>query len=316
MTFTLSQVAVVIVFYFKLCIQRTFCEVFNDHLRTINRYTARVMYDGTRFKGWQDLGPQKNSDIQTVQGILKAKLSQRADTQIFVTGASRTDAGVHARGQAIHFDSPKPIQDLQNFEFTMNLILPTDIRIFNVSVAPPYYGKKDKSKLEMWHATQAATGKHYSYTFCTNSFIDPLMRRYCTHMYKPMDIELFKVALSMFQGTHDFASFTNGVKKKRNLFEERGQEFSTVRRIDSIAVNEFLPGYYRIDFFIAAALYKMIRNIVWSCAYTAGGEMTLDRLKTMLYEPRLLCDNPRSLIKATPAPPEGLCLEHVYYENF
>ena len=67
------------------------------------RYAARVMYDGTRFRGWQDVADPR---IRTIQNTISKAISKRFDTKITVTGASRTDRGVHAQGQTIHFNVP------------------------------------------------------------------------------------------------------------------------------------------------------------------------------------------------------------------
>ena len=168
------------------------------------RYVARVMYDGTSFRGWQDQAVEKSREgtrIRTVQGVLTKQLSSRFNKKVTCTGASRTDLGVHSRGQAIHFDvwNQAVCEDLPHLEYCLNRMLPDDVRIFNVSAAP--LGKTEQVMIgEPWHATKSATGKLYVYRFCTNEFVDPMLRRYCTHVYVPTDMELLDKCLQVFPG--------------------------------------------------------------------------------------------------------------------
>ena len=285
------------------------------------RYVARVMYDGTRFKGFQDLTKSKIDETglplysnshppNTVQGILKKALSERFSTKISVIGASRTDTGVHSRGQAIHFDVEKPIENIQNFEFTMNRVLPDDIRIYNVTLAPSGTPEQTLDN-ELWHATKSSIGKLYSYTFCTNKYVDPMLRKYCGHMYFPVDIQLLEKSLKLFEGTHDFSAFSNQVDRKRIEFANKNMSYSTIKTIysiDLIPLNDYgsltnlnsnsfhrsskgpnhlydhnsNSGYYRIDIYLNSALYRMVRNIVWACAYTAAGMMKFEDLQSLI----------------------------------
>lgn len=135
-----------------------------EHLSNVNRirYVSRVMYDGTAFKGWQE---QKSTlNIRTVQGMIGKQLSSRFNTPIRVTGASRTDLGVHARGQAVHFDLPEAYDDLKHLEFTLNRMLPDDVRLFNIAAVP--LGTQEQVQYgEPWHSTKSAIGKLYVYRF-------------------------------------------------------------------------------------------------------------------------------------------------------
>jgi tRNA pseudouridine38-40 synthase len=91
--------------------------------------------------------------------------------------------GVHARGQTIHFDQ-SPGLELEHLNHQINRLLPDDIRIYNASIAP--LGTLKTQYGMLWHATVSSTGKHYSYSFCTNSFVDPLRKRYYAHCWKRM----------------------------------------------------------------------------------------------------------------------------------
>lgn len=283
------------------------------------RYAARVLYDGTAFRGWQDQAIDRSREgtrIRTVQGILTKQFSSRFNSKVTCTGASRTDLGVHSRGQAIHFDvwNQAPCEDLRRLEFTLNRMLPDDVRLFNISSVPtgkPFQETND----ETWHATKSATGKLYVYRFCTNAFVDPMKRRYYTHVYQPTDLEMLEQCLRVFEGTHNFQAFANRVERLAKEREEKNKELDTMRTVNSIRLvqEDDQPGYYRIEVSLQSALYKMVRNIVGSSLHVAQGGVGLDYafLQTLLHEARDRDDN-----RAKPAPPEGLCLEHVYYDHY
>ena len=269
------------------------------------RYAARATYDGSRFRGWQDQGNLKQ---RTVQGVLSKMLSRRFNYDVYVTGSSRTDVGVHAKGQGVHFDLNHEVEDLAQLQKSLNQMLPDDVRLYNISLAPKE--KSETSRIgELWHATKSATGKYYSYTFTTNQYVDPTKRLYCGHIYRPIDLDVLADCLQQVEGTHDFLAFANRVEHKVKSYQ--GKRMSTVRTIHSARLHDLGQGYYRIDFHLNSALYKMLRNIVWTCAAVASSELTRSELEALLAN-----GCPRTANKISPAPPEGLCLEHAYYDNY
>jgi len=234
--------------------------------------------------------------------------------EIHVTGSSRTDWGVHARGQAFHFDLPKAIADTvmesqsdhEKLAYTMNRLLPSDIKLYNISKAPIVPGEP------FFHAIASATGKHYSYTFSTASFVEPMRRRYCTHVWRPIDVELLSKCLDCFVGEHDFNAFANRIQSTtKDMSPSRLSKFSTKRRIDSITLNQFEPGYYRVDLHLSSALYRMVRNIIGSSLLVAEGSMSFATLEDLLERHPSRLEN-----KAKSAPPEGLTLEKVYFRHY
>ena len=144
---------------------------------------------------------------------------------------------MHARGQAIHVDLP-PVEDLGRLEFVMNRLLPDDVRVYNLSLAP--------ITLPLWHATSAAQGKLYSYRFCINRFVDPLLRRYTAHVYQPVDLALLDRCLQTFVGTHDFNAFANRVSKTTRDYQKKTIVFLTERTVYSIRLVEEGGGYWRV----------------------------------------------------------------------
>lgn len=247
-----------------------------------------------------------------IQGVISKKLSERySNKRVRVTGAGRTDQGVHARGQAIHFDVPTFISDVAHFEHSFNRMLPGDVRIFNLTAAPPG-NKVQQLAGEPFHAIKSAVGKLYVYRFTTNPFVDPILRNYCTHVYLPVNLDLFQECLSIFQGTHDFRAFGNRVEQSEKDFEDKLYvDYNTVRTINAVHFVDEGRGYYRIEFDIQSAIYKMIRNIVGTSLHVAAGNMPFHALQALL-----LTSPPRNENIAMPAPPQGLTLEHVYYDHF
>lgn len=282
-----------------------------DEGLTRHRYVARVSYDGTAYRGWQQ---QSQPRTKTIQGTINQNLSKRLSREVRITGAGRTDQGVHAKGQGIHFDlfdheylNPDSIP---NFQFKLNQMLPTDIRVYNMSLAPP--GTVEQMLTgDPFHATKSAIGKKYIYRYCTNQFVEPIHRHIYTHFYREYDYSTLPDCLQCFVGPHDFACFGNKVKQFVKDFETKPIEYDTMRTIYSIQHIDEGSGYYRIEFHIKSALYKMIRNMVGACVSVAKGQITKEDIVQMLVNPTQRINNP-----AIPVPPEGLILEHVYYDHY
>lgn len=295
----------------------------SPYLNNRIRYVARVLYDGTSFNGWQDQGDLAGR--RTVQGTINTKLSRRFDRKITAVGAGRTDRGVHASGQVIHFDMTEPLEDIPLFEYAFNRMLPTDIRLYNTTKAARVIDRsivvdeavpgnaEQVSVSEIFHATKSAVGKLYVYRFCTNAIIVPTKRLYYGHVYYPIDMTLFTECLQLFVGTHDFKAFGNNVEKTLRDFEAKaeGIDFNTIRTVNSIQLIDEGSGYWNIEFNINSAIYKMIRNIVGTSLHVAAGRMSIDKLHSLLIEAPFRHEN-----KAKSAQPQGLTLEHVFYDHY
>jgi tRNA pseudouridine38-40 synthase len=275
----------------------------------VTRYNARVMYDGTRYRGWQ-----QNLEVKTVQNTISDSISQRLSVPIRTVGASRTDCGVHARGQAIHFDIPSQLEfNLDSFQHQMNKMLPHDIRMYNVSAAPTqhFIGQDGIMKTGRWHATASARKKHYSYTFTLSKIQDPIRRSFVTSVGEPLDLNTLRRALKVFEGKHDFSAFTNVARSHKQLNEKPISPWKTIDEIVLNEPNEY--GEFRIDMFLHSALYKMLRNIVWSAMTVsfANSKYSTDDITTLLSGGKTRVDN-----WSLTAPAHGLCLEHVYYDDY
>ena len=279
------------------------------------RYRAKVSYDGTNFNGWQYQGDEGQ---RTVQQVLNEQLTKRICDPVKVVGASRTDSGVHAKGQVIHFDLKRQLnpEDLQTH---LNCNLPSDVKIRDLSQVNEFLFNEAfnevGAKKQLFHSRLTAVGKIYTYQFCTNRFLDPLRARYCalhSHYTNPMDLNILNKTLQLFVGTHDFKAFGNTARVSRDT---RGADElftpSSMRTINSITLTaENEPGYFFIHFNISSAIYRMIRNIVGASIKVASSSMPLDAVVQLLNDGSERRDN-----KAPPACASGLCLYQVQYSD-
>jgi len=239
--------------------------------------------------------------------VLSSTLRRYFDSpNLFIVGAGRTDAGVHADGQHFHFDVEEIVVDTPNdrysvhsgdgadkFCFRMNRMLPGDIRVLSVE-------EVDKS----FHVMKSSQWKRYVYSFTASSVLLPRERNSRTHVYKPLDINVLRQALKPFEGTHDFRAFGNQLGRKRREQEN----FSSIRTIHSVQLVDEGQNNYKIIFEVNGALYKMIRNIVGVCFKVGGGSVEMDQITTLLNG-----ETERDDHKSKPARAEGLVLEEVFF---
>jgi tRNA pseudouridine38-40 synthase len=284
------------------------------------RCRARVAYDGNGFQGFQ----LQSNDSRTIQGELEKVLSQQFQHPIRVIGAGRTDACVHARGQAIHFDLQSEYEllstkkadsighGIEKLQTSMNSMLRQDVRIYNLEVAPMVV-KQVKGKLTElpWHAIYDAIGKLYLYRFSVSPAMNPLERHNRVNLSwksRLKNLDVLERTLKHFEGSHDFRAFAVGIDEK-----ERGLEgiVNTTREVYSVQMIDEGDGNFRIEVRLKGALYKMIRNMVGTALDVARGIVSEEQFLQLLHE-----GASRKKNKSKPAPPEGLTLEHVYYTDF
>ena len=273
--------------------------LFLDASSSLRRYRARVLYDGSAFTGFQTQ-PNKRA----VADVLQVALAECTRQQVSVNGASRTDAGVHARGQAIHFD----LAQGRNGNFpsgealarSLNALCPPELRVSNVEEAP----ETDKAG-RLWHARLWATGKLYSYRLSTGRCWDPLEVRSRHHAHHlPLDLDAMNAASGHLLGKLDCAAFAN-----RRAGEPPPRELDrvlTTRIVRDLRVVDEGGGNLRADFHVQSALFKMVRNMVG--LLIAVGTHKIGPADV----PGLVASRDRDLLPP-PAPAHGLTLESVYY---
>jgi tRNA pseudouridine38-40 synthase len=243
------------------------------------RYKLTIAYDGTNYCGWQ---VQKNA--QSIQSLIQKALQTALRHPLDLTGSSRTDAGVHANGQTAHFDTDVAI-DLGKLRISLNALLPTDIRISEITPTAPDF-----------HARYSATSKIYHYHLHLDPISDPFTKLYRNQIYGPLDLEKLKSAIPYFLGTHDFTSFAN-VKE-----EPQSNAVRTIKRIDIVPQK----GGLRLEFEGDGFLYKMIRNITGTLLDVAAGKLKSEEIQT-IFESKDRCK------ARSTAPAHGLFLHQIIY---
>ncbi len=156
----------------------------------VRRYRATLAYDGTAYLGFQ----RQAGDAPTIQGIL-TRAARALDPGARLTGASRTDAGVHALRQvaSLAMATALPPETVMR---ALNATIPPDIRVLDAAESRPGFD-----------ARRAATGKRYAYLIDGESVASPLLRRYAWHVPQSLDVSAMRQALAVLRGRHDFSAF-------------------------------------------------------------------------------------------------------------
>ncbi|MEH7274433.1 tRNA pseudouridine(38-40) synthase TruA [Neobacillus vireti] len=245
----------------------------------MNRYKCILSYDGSGFSGYQ-VQPNK----RTIQSQIEAVLAiMHKGSSIKISASGRTDAGVHAKGQVIHFESPLPLVE-EKWELALNSMLPEDISILSVKKVDPSF-----------HARFDASGKEYRYFLNQSPKRDPFKRNYAYHYPYPLNVGAMKEACQYLLGTHDFSSFCSA----RTEVEDK------VRTIETI---EILQEEERFCFrFVGNGfLYNMVRILVGTLLEVGSGKREPSEIAEILEK------KDRRYAGKT-APGQGLYLWKVYY---
>ncbi len=241
-------------------------------------FLLTLAYDGSDFEGWQRGG----SGQRTAQAELESALGALLGEAIEVTGASRTDAGVHAEGQAASFHSRTSLAPLR-LVTELNRRLPPDLSCRSCHEVDPRF-----------HARYRAKGKLYRYRLHVAAIPDVFSRRYSLHLGTGLDLKAMREAAAAFAGSHDFQAFTNA----------KHPDDST-RRIDAVTVEasgDFVDLFFKGEAF----LYNQVRIMAGAIVEAGKGSL----------EPRAISEA-LSAGKRASMPgalgPFGLCLMEVYY---
>ncbi len=244
----------------------------------MRRIRLIVEYDGARYAGWQR---QKNA--VSVQQRLEEALRKLTNEDICVTGASRTDAGVHALGQNAHFDTDSRIP-ADKFSFALNTLLPEDIRVSASSEVTARF-----------HARFSASGKEYRYLFYSAPHASALYRNLSAHVIYPLDTALMDRQAQAMLGTHDFAPFAASGSVVRD----------TVRTIDAVRVRENAP-FIEMRVHGNGFLYNMVRILAGTLIAVGSGKLAFGAIERAL-------ESRSRLDLGLTAPPQGLTLMRVDY---
>jgi tRNA pseudouridine38-40 synthase len=172
-------------------------------------FKLNIAYDGTDFYGWQI-----QSNKPTIQGEIVSVLRRITQESVFLHGAGRTDAGVHALGQVGSFCTQSSLS-AGEFQRALNALLPHAIRVVGAEEVGPNF-----------HARWSSLAKTYRYRLYRGKVVPPALWRYVLHYPFPLDEDAMRVAASRYVGPHDFASFAASTGS-----EDDDKERSTVREI-------------------------------------------------------------------------------------
>jgi len=242
-----------------------------------------VSYNGTAYAGWQ-----RQANAVAVQEVLEAALARLLGTPVRLVGASRTDAGVHARGQAAHLEPPPAVVRRlgpRGLVHCANHLLPADIRILDAQPMP-----------DGFHARRAAAGKEYVYRLSRAAVLSPLDAPYAVRVPARLDVATMRRAAALLPGRHDFSAFANAGGSHTQPFrtlataalEEDGEELRF-----RVIGDGFLRG--------------MVRALVGTLLEVGLGRRSPEELATLLAGGAA-----RAAVGAT-APAHGLVLERVLY---
>ncbi|MGI6358974.1 MAG: tRNA pseudouridine(38-40) synthase TruA [Bacillota bacterium] len=236
-------------------------------------------YDGTDWHGWQ-----VQNNARTVQGEVERALSVIIKQPVRVTGASRTDAGVHARGQVCNFHTASSVP-IERWPAALNSNLAAGVVVVSAAEVSQH-----------WHARIHALGKRYSYTINTRTAPLAIGRRYALHYPHSLDVQAMQDAANHLIGEHDFASFQAAGSFVKD----------TVRSLHNLQVKALGDHRLQIVAIGNGFLYHMVRIIVGTLLLVGNGKLPPEEMR------RILRAKDRTQAGPT-APAHGLCLEEVYY---
>ncbi|ARB91662.1 tRNA pseudouridine(38-40) synthase TruA [Legionella longbeachae] len=242
------------------------------------RIALVLEYDGSKYHGWQ-----AQTGLHTVQQAVENALSKVADLPISVVCAGRTDTGVHATNQVIHFDSEKQ-RSIRAWIHGVNSFLPKDICV-----------KWGKELSEEFHARYSATARRYRYVIYNSAIRPALLRSNVTWQYRQLDHRLMHQAAQVLLGENDFTSFRS-VECQSN---------TPMRNVYKLQVNR-MGDLVIIDITANAFLHHMVRNIAGVLIAVGSGK------RPVFWVEEVLQAKDRRLGAET-APAYGLYLVQVNY---
>jgi tRNA pseudouridine38-40 synthase len=245
------------------------------------RIALGVEYDGTRFHGWQ-----LQEGVRTVQGAVEKALASVADHPVRVHCAGRTDAGVHAVEQVIHFDtlSQRP---LKAWVLGGNANLPDDVNILWAQEMTD----------DSFHARFSAIGRCYRYFILNRNSRSALLAGRATWVHRPLEVEPMQIAASSLLGTHDFSSY-------RALGCQAKSPVRTLHRLDVSRRGDLIE--LRVE--ANAFLHHMVRNLAGVLITIGKGDADTVWAQQILE----LKDRTRGGVTA---PPDGLYFNRVNYPD-
>ncbi|TWS19149.1 tRNA pseudouridine(38-40) synthase TruA [Tsukamurella asaccharolytica] len=222
----------------------------------MTRYRLDIAYDGTDFSGWA-----RQPERRTVCGVLEEVIGTILRTDVQLTVAGRTDAGVHATGQVAHLDTDVALPDGPVRRLAR--MLPQDVRVTTISTAPPEFD-----------ARFSALRRHYEYRLTDAPFgANPLRARDTAPWRRPVDVDRMQEASDRLLGLHDFAAFCR-----------RREGATTVRELQRFAWRRDADGVCTAEVSADAFCWSMVRSLVGAVAAVGEGRRSADWAAGLLDE--------------------------------
>lgn len=248
------------------------------------RVRMTVAYDGSGFRGFA-----ANAGVRTVGGELAAALARVLKHEIGIVCAGRTDAGVHAWGQVVHFDTPVE-PDLVALQRSLNAMLAPAVVVRRATMAEPGFD-----------ARRSALARRYRYTVLNRPVPDPFLAATSWHVEEPLDLRAMELACDPLIGEHDWSSFC-----RRPPEDPAMAPRSLVRVVRESGWTDLGAGVLRFEIEASAFCHQMVRSVVGTLVSVGRGRRRAGDMAGII--------RARDRSKAgEPAPPHGLCLWKVRY---
>lgn len=256
-----------------------------------------LAYDGTPFVGWQ-----RQAQGVSIQGLLEEALARIEGRAVTVTGAGRTDAGVHALGQVAGVSLANPIEPAVLLR-ALNAVLPPEVRVIDVCAVAPSF-----------HARHSAHSKTYRYLIVNGPLVVPFEWRYAWHVTERLGTERMIAAAALLEGEHDFAAFRATGSTVKTTVRHVHRSVISVEPTAAAATPWTFPidrsGVQRLVYEVSANgfLRHMVRAIVGTLVEIGAGRREPDVIS------KALSSGDRAHVGPT-SPACGLCLVRVDYRD-
>lgn len=232
------------------------------------RYRAVISYYGANYVGWQ-----RQLNGLSVQEVLEKALEKTFGAPTSATASGRTDAGVHALGQVVHFDADTSIPT-DKIPFAVNTHLPDDVSMLSCEIA-----------LENFNARFSAKRKTYCYKIYVSKHRLPVLELDHEHITYPLDLDKIRQAAKIIEGTHDFKCFEASGSVVKNTVRTVYSVDVVTRPFDNTTVRadgKFFDGELSISVTGNGFLYNMVRIIAGTLVYVGIGKLTPEDVSRIL----------------------------------
>ncbi len=245
-----------------------------------------VAYDGRGFHGFA-----ANPGVTTVAGCLGEALAKVLGHQVTLTCAGRTDSGVHAWGQVVHFDTDHSHAhseaDVDRLQRSVNKMLAPAVVVREVSVSPAGFD-----------ARRSATGRRYRYTVLNRPLPDPFLAPIAWHVPEPLDLQAMQLGCDPLFGEHDWSSFCR---------KPPAADASMVRVVRDARWTDVGEALLRFDIEASSFCHQMVRSVV-------GTLVAVGKAKLRAGDLAWIIRSKDRALAGEPAPAHGLCLWEVLYQ--